>query len=84
MALILMKFFLEPGEGRVDCHPKTSEEYIEQVKKKLAKKGYTGPTVVSDDSEETEGDSQCSVEQIAAMVKAGLTEEQIKAVCSAK
>lgn len=83
-ATLTVKFFLETGEGRVDCHPKASDEYIEQAKKKLAKKGYTGPIEAADDGEESEGENQCTVEQIAAMVKAGLSEEQIKAACSSK
>ncbi len=80
-ATLTVKFFLETGEGRVDCDHKASDEYIQQAKKKLKKKGYEGPIAVSDDGDETEQENQCTVEQIAAMVKAGLSDEQIKAAC---
>ncbi len=81
-ATLTVKFFLETGEGRVDCDGKATEEYIEQAKKKLNKKGYTGPVVVEDSTKSDEDENHCTIEQISAMVKAGLTEDQIKAACS--
>jgi len=83
-ATLTVKLFLETGEGRVDCHPKASDEYIQQAKKKLKKKGYEGPIEVLGDEEEAETENQCTVEQITAMVKAGLSDEQIKAACGSK
>ena len=83
-ATLTVKFFLETGEGRVECGPKASVEYIEQSKRKLAKKGYAGPVPVDDNEEDSEDDNQCTVEQIAAMLKAGLSEEQIKAACTSE
>ncbi len=80
-ATLTVKFFVETGQDRVDCKPKASEKYIEQAKKKLGKKGYTGPMAVENDSDETEGNNHCTVEQITAMVKAGLSDEQINAAC---
>jgi len=82
-ATLTVKFFLKTGEGRVDCHPKASEEYVQQAKKKLQKIGYEGPVAVTDDDGETAKENHCTVEQIAAMVKAGLMEEQIEAACGA-
>ncbi len=81
-ATLTVKFFLETGEGRVDCSGKATDEYIEQAKKKLAKKGYAGPVVVEDSAAERDEENHCTVEQISAMVRAGLTEEQIKAACN--
>ena len=80
-ATLTVKLFLETGEGRVDCHPKASDEYIQQAEKKLKKKGYEGPIEVLGAEEEAETENQCTVEQITAMVKAGLSDEQIKAAC---
>ncbi|HSL16954.1 MAG TPA: hypothetical protein VLB51_03520 [Methylomirabilota bacterium] len=80
-ATITVKFFLGPGENRVDCEGKATEEYIEQASKKLEKRGYQGPVGTKPPVEPAAADSQCSVEQISAMVKAGLTDDQIRAAC---
>jgi len=80
-ATLTVKLFMETGEGRVECSTKASEEYIQQAKKKLKKKGYEGPIAVLDDKEKAETQNQCTVEQITAMAKAGLSDEQIKAAC---
>jgi hypothetical protein len=83
-ATLTVKFFMETGEGRVECQTKATDEYIQQAKKKLKKKGYEGPIEVVDDEEDVETDNQCTVEQITAMVKAGLSDEQIKAACGSE
>lgn len=83
-ATLTVKFFLETGEGRVVCEGKASEEYIEQARKKLAKQGYKGPTATVDVESTEESENHCTVEQISAMVKAGLSESQIKAACIEK
>ena len=83
-ATVTVKFFLEGGDDRIACNGKATEEYVKQAKTKLEKKGYKGPVAVEPAAEDEDAASICTVEQIAAMVKAGLTEEQIKAACSTK
>jgi hypothetical protein len=80
-ATLTVKFFHQEGRERIACRPKASDEYIKQAKNKLKKKGYEGPRAVDEPVETKSGDKECSVEQIAAMVKAGMTEDQIKAAC---
>lgn len=85
-ATVTVKLYHERGDDRIACEMKSSREYIAQAKKKLDKRGYEGPVqphpsaAPQPDPETTE--NFCTVEQIAAMVKAGLTEDQIKAACA--
>lgn len=83
-ATVTVQFFLEDGEGRVSCEANASEEYIVQAKKKLDKRGYKGvpPARTLDKSESSE--NHCTIEQITAMTKAGMTDNQIKAACFAQ
>lgn len=81
-ATVTVKFFLETGEERVACDMKASDEYIEQAKKKLQKRDYEGPVVTDEAADAQESENHCTVEQISAMVKAGLSEDQINAACS--
>lgn len=83
-ATLTVKLFMETGEGRVECQTKASDEYIQQAKKKLKKKGYEGPIEFVNDGDDVETENQCTVEQITAMVKAGLSDEQIKAACGSE
>ena len=83
-ASIRAQFFLDDGDGRVECERNASSEYIEQARQKLAKDGYQpperGPVAPAADTPAS-GDA-CSIEQIAAMARAGLSDEQIKAACA--
>ena len=83
-ATLTVKFFLETGEGRVDCETKATDEYIQQATKKLKKKGYEGPIEVMEEEADAETENLCTVEQITAMVKAGLSDDQIKAACGSE
>lgn len=95
-ASIRVQLFQEKDEGRVECKRNADPEYIEQASNKLAKIGYqpppepteavteTGTETGTETATTTDGDTaarSCTVEQITAMVKAGLSEEQIKAAC---
>ncbi len=82
-ASIRARFFFEDGEERNDCKKKASEKYIEQAAVKLEAMGYQRPDpAVSTSAEATADDTgSCAVDQISAMVKAGLSDEQIKAAC---
>lgn len=86
-ATVTMKFFHNGAEDRVECDGNATDEYIKQAKKKLAKRGYEGPieSVEPEDPNSTFiKDSHCTVEQITAMINAGLAVEQIKAACESE
>lgn len=82
-ATVRAQFFPRDGERRVECERNSSAEYIEQARDKLAKLGYKGPPPATEVSAgAAAGGEPCSVVQIAAMARAGLSDEQIKAACS--
>jgi len=81
-ATVTVKFFLEKAEDRIECRVSATEDYIKQAKTKLEKRGYEGPTAVTEPEGPVIDENHCTVEQIAAMVKAGLSDEQIKAACA--
>jgi hypothetical protein len=83
-ATVNVKFFQETGESRIACHVKATEKYIKQAAKKLDNQGYTGPPPVDTSAEAETTESHCTVEQITAMSKAGMTDAQIKAACAEK
>lgn len=80
-----VQFFQVDAEGRIDCERNSDPEYVEQARAKLAKKGYEPPPEPEIDEaangDEGGGERSCTVEQISAMVKAGFSDEQIKAAC---
>jgi len=80
-ATLTVRFFQDVGEDRIACDLKATNEYVKQAKAKLKKRGYKGPTLVEESAESQKAEIHCTVEQIAAMVKAGMTENQIKAAC---
>ncbi len=81
-ATLTMEFFQRDGENRIECEMKATDKYIAQASKKLDKRGYRGPTNVEDSDGIEVGENHCSIEQITALVKAGLSDEQIEAACS--
>ena len=54
---------------------------VKQAKAKLKNRGYEGPTVADESAESQKAENHCTVKQISAMVKAGMTESQIEAAC---
>ena len=85
-ASVQVQYFHATGEGRLECKKNSDPEYIEEARKKLARKGYepTAPAagqLPTAPAPDASGSESCTVEQIVAMVNAGLTEEQIKAAC---
>jgi hypothetical protein len=85
-ASVRVQFFLDDDEGRIGCEKNASSEYVEQAGEKLAKQGYKPPEPPSPDEEEAvaegeAGNKSCTVEQISAMVRAGFSDEQVKAAC---
>ncbi len=85
-ASVRARFSFEDGEGRIGCEKNASAEYVEQARAKLAKRGVQPPErpepSVQDGAAEAEGDAwSCTVEQISTMVRAGFSDQQIKAAC---
>lgn len=90
-ASVRAQFYLADGEDRVGCERNSSPEYIEQASAKLARSGYRPPkpqvlatqaaAAANTGGSRPEG-SSCDIPQIAAMARAGLSDEQIQAACS--
>lgn len=88
-ASIRAQFFFEDGEERVECERNSDPQYIHQANQKLAKQGYQPPdreALPAKASEASAGETSldgasCSLEQVAAMARAGLTDEQIRGAC---
>ncbi len=86
-ASVRVQFYQEDAEGRIGCEKNARQEFVAQASAKLAKRGYQPPEPpdpASDQPASGDGDREarsCTVEQISAMVKAGFSDEQIKAAC---
>ncbi|MCP4201333.1 MAG: hypothetical protein GY769_05290 [bacterium] len=89
-ASIRAQFYFADGEDRVGCERNADPEYIQQARAKLAKQGYRPPEPGAVGAKAAEGassgsvkpeGSSCAIEQIAAMARAGLSDEQIRAAC---
>ena len=88
-ASIRAQFYLMDGDEHVECLRNADPEYIDQAGAKLAKSGYRPPdpsAMAAAAPEEmpatAPGDRTCDIPQIAAMARAGLSDEQILAACS--
>lgn len=88
-ASIRAQFYFEDGEDRVGCERNSDPEYVQQARSKLAKQGYQPPDREAMRAKAAEsasgatalGNSSCTLEQIAAMARSGLTDEQIRSAC---
>lgn len=85
-ASVRVQFFFEDGEGRIACEAKANPRYVTEAAEKLARKGFRQPEKAPGPQEveaggETSGPSACALEQIAAMARSGLSDEQIRAAC---
>ena len=77
-----VQFFRDDSEGRIGCEKNADEKYVEQSMAKLAKIGYRPPPEGTGPPADGQATARsCTVEQISAMVKAGFSDEQIKAAC---
>ena len=87
-ATVRVKFFFADGDDRIDCASGANPEYIDEAGVKLAKQGYVTPQPPAAAAASPAGAGSCgdgcSLEQIAAMARAGLTDDQIKAACSGR
>ena len=82
-ATLRVQLYFEDGEGRIDCERNASSEYIQQASAKL---GYQAPEKPTPDNSGAAADNDaeawsCTIEQITVMVKAGFSDQQIKAAC---
>jgi hypothetical protein len=89
-ASVRVRLHMAQGEDRLDCDKNADGEYIQQAAKRLAERGYRPPgpeetkaaaVVQAADTSDGKPTGTCTIEQIVAMVEAGLELEQIKAAC---
>ncbi len=89
-ASIRAQFYFEDGDERVGCERNSDPEYIQQAGAKLVKMAYEPPKPEPERAVGSAGaaagetdlrDGSCTLEQVAAMARAGLTDEQIRAAC---
>lgn len=88
-ATIRAQYFFEDGEERVECRRNSEPQYVQQASAKLAKQGYrapeppseSSPTEAGDEKKTALTDSSCTLEQVAAMARAGLSDDKIRAAC---
>jgi hypothetical protein len=80
-ATIRVQFYFAEGPERLGCEKSASAEYVDQAREKLARQGYRAPEAPDTESVAPAVRRTCTVEQITAMVKAGLADDQIKAAC---
>lgn len=88
-ASIRAQFYVEDGDERVSCERNSEKGYVQQAREKLAKQGHQPPDPAAMRAEAAESasgstrleDSSCTLDQIAAMARSGLSDEQIRAAC---
>lgn len=91
-ATLTLRFFLDSAADRISCEPGSDPEYVEEARAKLQRIGYNPPELAPLDQVGTSADGKmtdsvglcpqgCTIEQIAAMARAGLSDEKIRAAC---
>lgn len=86
-ASVRVQFFWDDGAERIGCEDNASLDYIAEATDKLARAGYvrperqTVPASPAGSSENGPRFGSCTLEQVAAMARAGLSDEQIRAAC---
>jgi hypothetical protein len=92
-ATVTVRFYFEDGQDRISCEPAADPEYIEEARAKLERQGYQAPDPSTLEpaagAPSASGASAspcpqgCTIAQIAAMARAGLSDEKIQAACEA-
>jgi len=96
-ATVTVRFFFDDGQNRISCDSGSDPEYVEEARNKLQGRGYSPPepeqAEPTPDSASAAQPEQpdasgacpqgCTIEQIAAMARSGLSDEQIRAACEA-
>jgi hypothetical protein len=87
-ASIRVRFSQVGGGDRLECERSAESQYVDEASTKLAKMGYQPPAPslppVAGPPADNSGEApvgSCTIEQIVAMVRAGLDVDQIKAAC---
>lgn len=99
-ASLRVRFYPQDGEDRIDCARNADPKYVRQAEEKLRKRGYSLPEATSEPAGAEAGSGSatgepggeapsscahgCTIEQIAAMARAGLSDEQISAACQSE
>ncbi len=90
-ASIRAQFYFSDADGRVGCERNSDPSYVEQAREKLARKGYRPPQRSAESSSaavpagsagKPVAEAACTIQQVAAMARSGLTDEQILAACT--
>jgi len=86
-ATMRVRFQHAESPQTLPCEANADPEYIAEARNQLARRGYQWPdppeAMASDTGESTAScASTCSIEQIAAMARTGLSDDQIRAACS--
>jgi hypothetical protein len=93
-ASVRVKLFQQDGDDRIGCEKSAEPGYVAEAREKLMKRGYTPPPALRATAPKLAGEKPatggagtptgtCTLEQIAAMARAGLTDDKIRAACSA-
>lgn len=92
-ASVQVKYFQQDGDDRIGCQRNADPEYVAEARAKLHRQGYAPPppsapaepAAASPADAAGEGTSAgtCTLEQIAAMARAGLEDDKIRAACHA-
>jgi len=91
-ATVQVRFFREDGDDRLRCGATADPVYVEEARQKLDNRGYRPPVLPSGPATQplppkASGGvdlcaTTCTLEQVAAMARTGLSDEQILAACS--
>lgn len=89
-ATVRVQFYFSDGEDRIDCARNAEQEYVNEAASKLRKRGYVPPAPPPSGAAATAAETEssgsdlgtCTLEQIAAMARAGLSDDKIRAACS--
>lgn len=83
-ATIRVQFYFQDGEDRLACEATADPEYVEEAREKLLATGYRWPEPPAPTAAPRGGGTglgSCTLEQIAAMARSGLSDDQIRAAC---
>ena len=90
-ATVRVRFFQASADDRIGCERSSDPQYVAEARAKLQKQGYTPPAVPQPAAEPAPSPASageagtslgtCTLEQIAAMARAGLSDDKIRAAC---
>ena len=89
-ASLRVKYYFEDADERLECEGLSDPQYVQEATNKLRKRGYEPPEPPDDVAKATaaatapQGESNtgsCTIEQVAAMARAGLSDDRIRAAC---